>query len=154
MQRWRYFNLNFLPSITHPSHLLNLCPIPSFPRRLLVAFCHCVSLRASLSAQEGHASGAELPGGIQRLLHLQSRYPNNVFACCTSFVCTKSGNWARPPSVSLSTTVQFWQYGQWEEVRIDDLLPTVDNDLIYLSSPDKHEFWSSLLEKAYAKWVP
>uniref|UniRef100_A0A672GFG4 Calpain-9-like n=1 Tax=Salarias fasciatus TaxID=181472 RepID=A0A672GFG4_SALFA len=46
---------------------------------------------------------------------------------------------------------RFWQYGQWEEVRIDDLLPTQDNDLIYLSSPEKHEFWSSLLEKAYAK---
>ncbi|XP_075892635.1 calpain-9 [Nelusetta ayraudi] len=48
-------------------------------------------------------------------------------------------------------TFKFWQYGQWEEVRIDDLLPTVDNELVYLSSPDRHEFWSSLLEKAYAK---
>ncbi|XP_070826935.1 calpain-9 [Chaetodon trifascialis] len=48
-------------------------------------------------------------------------------------------------------TFRFWQYGQWEEVRIDDLLPTQDNNLIYLNSPDKHEFWSSLLEKAYAK---
>ncbi|XP_047450084.1 calpain-9 isoform X2 [Mugil cephalus] len=50
-----------------------------------------------------------------------------------------------------SFTFKFWQYGQWEEVRIDDLLPTQDNKLIYLSSPEKHEFWSSLLEKAYAK---
>ncbi|XP_035535302.1 calpain-9 [Morone saxatilis] len=46
---------------------------------------------------------------------------------------------------------RFWQYGQWEEVRIDDLLPTQDNNLIYLSSPERDEFWSSLLEKAYAK---
>ncbi|XP_054458701.1 calpain-3 [Anoplopoma fimbria] len=45
----------------------------------------------------------------------------------------------------------FWQYGLWEEVRIDDLLPTKDNQLIYLSSPERKEFWSSLLEKAYAK---
>ncbi|XP_067451563.1 calpain-9 [Thunnus thynnus] len=48
-------------------------------------------------------------------------------------------------------TFRFWQYGQWEEVKIDDLLPTLNNNLIYLSSPNKHEFWSSLLEKAYAK---
>lgn len=48
-------------------------------------------------------------------------------------------------------TFRFWQYGQWEEVRIDDLLPTIDNNLIFLSSPEKNEFWSSLLEKAYAK---
>uniref|UniRef100_A0A3Q3E3Z2 Zgc:85932 n=1 Tax=Hippocampus comes TaxID=109280 RepID=A0A3Q3E3Z2_HIPCM len=46
---------------------------------------------------------------------------------------------------------RFWQYGQWEDVRIDDLLPTYGNNLIYLSSPEKREFWSSLLEKAYAK---
>ncbi|KAM7412585.1 hypothetical protein PAMA_020118 [Pampus argenteus] len=50
-----------------------------------------------------------------------------------------------------SFTFRFWQYGQWEEVKIDDLLPTQDNNLIYLNSPEKLEFWSSLLEKAYAK---
>ncbi|MFT7803540.1 calpain-9-like [Arapaima gigas] len=46
---------------------------------------------------------------------------------------------------------QFWQYGKWQQVKIDDFLPTVDGQLIYLKSSVKEEFWSSLLEKAYAK---
>uniref|UniRef100_A0AAV2J4K7 Calpain catalytic domain-containing protein n=1 Tax=Knipowitschia caucasica TaxID=637954 RepID=A0AAV2J4K7_KNICA len=46
---------------------------------------------------------------------------------------------------------KFWQYGDWVEVCVDDLLPCEDQKLLYLSSPEKDEFWSSLLEKAYAK---
>nr|CAD7433046.1 unnamed protein product [Timema monikensis] len=46
---------------------------------------------------------------------------------------------------------RFWWFGDWVDVVVDDLLPTVDNQLLFTQSCCDDEFWTSLVEKAYAK---
>ena len=46
---------------------------------------------------------------------------------------------------------RLWWGGEWQEVCVDDRLPTVKNQLVFMSGQNQSQLWPALLEKAYAK---
>ena len=46
---------------------------------------------------------------------------------------------------------KFWIFGEWIDIVIDDKLPCKNGSLMFMHSKANNEYWTALLEKAYAK---
>uniref|UniRef100_A0A8C7DGH2 Calpain 12 n=1 Tax=Oncorhynchus kisutch TaxID=8019 RepID=A0A8C7DGH2_ONCKI len=78
------------------------------------------------------------------------------FSCITrlpSLLQTYSPGNGLERSLFSSLYGSFWQYGEWVEVVVDDRLPVREGRLLFSYSCTRNEYWSALVEKAYAKLI-
>ncbi|XP_050170264.1 calpain-9 isoform X3 [Myiozetetes cayanensis] len=99
------------------------------------------------AARPTHSSGKSYEELKQECLRRGVLFEDSDFPACNSSLFFSEN----PPIPFIWKRPGFWQHNEWLDVVIDDRLPTFKGRLVFLHSADLNEFWSALLEKAYAK---
>ncbi|XP_072714081.1 calpain-9 isoform X3 [Ciconia boyciana] len=99
------------------------------------------------AARTTHSSGKAYEELKQECLRRGLLFEDPDFPACNSSLFFSE----KPPVPFIWKRPTFWQHNQWLDVVIDDRLPTFKGRLVFLHSAEHNEFWSALLEKAYAK---
>ncbi|XP_041324565.1 calpain-9 isoform X3 [Pyrgilauda ruficollis] len=98
-------------------------------------------------ARGTHSSGKGYEQLKQECLRRGVLFEDPDFPACNSSLFFSEN----PPIPFIWKRPGFWQHNEWLDVVIDDRLPTFKGRLVFLHSAELNEFWSALLEKAYAK---
>ncbi|XP_059691836.1 calpain-9 isoform X3 [Gavia stellata] len=98
-------------------------------------------------AHATHSSGKAYEELKQECLRRGVLFEDPDFPACNSSLFFSE----KPPIPFIWKRPTFWQHNEWLDVVIDDRLPTFKGRLVFLHSAEHNEFWSALLEKAYAK---
>ncbi|WAR27546.1 CAN5-like protein [Mya arenaria] len=83
----------------------------------------------------------------------QGRLGNCWFVAASSCLalykelCQREWDENKPDDYSGIFRFQFWRYGQWTEIVIDDQLPTINGELVFIHSQSKNEFWRGVSEQ-------
>uniref|UniRef100_A0A8C3TL79 Calpain 9 n=1 Tax=Catharus ustulatus TaxID=91951 RepID=A0A8C3TL79_CATUS len=99
------------------------------------------------AARGTHSSGKGYEQLKQECLQRGVLFEDPDFPACKSSLFFSEN----PPIPFVWKRPGFWQHNEWLDVVIDDRLPTFKGRLVFLHSAELNEFWSALLEKAYAK---
>ena len=105
--------------------------------------CMIVGGASRLDIKQGMLGDCWLLAGIGALTQHQSLLDRVILS---DYVADN-----KDPKYTGAVKFNFWQYGEWAEIITDDRLPSRNGKLVFVQSAERNEFWSSLLEKAYAK---